>query len=288
MLVPVQGGVAQLQKRNRTILEQEAALSTVVIPSVYIFNVGPRVWRGVGGGKQWVIPACPKGERFSEPIAIPALVLSERDLADGGNNLDTVIDAALSGTRKVGNESKHVMGVADDVIGKNSTSPGLDLHTTNGEWFGVFVSQNELPTDDEIDIAESKLRDMMQLVYAQGAEKVQAGEKVGMADRRLYNEAAEYLRAKPLWGNLDHTMDSCPLCGEDIRKGASICKHCHNRIDADSVEAFFRKQQGETALAATAETPEWSDPGSDSGEGAENENEAAKPAARKKSRGRNN
>jgi hypothetical protein len=245
MLVPVQGGIAQLQKRNRTILEQEAALSTIAIPTIFIFNVGPRVWRGVGGGKLWVIPACPKGARHSEGVAVPALVLSERDLADGGNNLDTVIDAALSGTRTVGNQEKQVMGVADDIIGVHSTSPGLDLNTTNGAWFGVFASQDEQPKAAEIEKAQEKLGEMMQFIYAQGAEKVQAGEKVLMSDRRIYNEAAEYLHARPLWGNLDHTMDACPLCGEDIRKGARVCKHCNRAIDEASVQAFFLRQQRE-------------------------------------------
>lgn len=245
MLVPVQGGIAQLQKRNRTILEQEAALSTIAIPTIFIFNVGPRVWRGVGGGKLWVIPACPKGARHSEGVAVPALVLSERDLADGGNNLDTVIDAALSGTRTVGNQQKQVMGVADDIIGVHSTSPGLDLNTTNGAWFGVFASQDENPSAAEIEQAQEKLGEMMQFIYAQGAEKVQAGEKVLMSDRRIYNEAAEYLHARPLWGNLDHTMDACPLCGEDIRKGARVCKHCNRAIDEASVQAFFLRQQRE-------------------------------------------
>src|ERR1700722_17633456 len=174
MLVPVMGGVAALQKRNRSIHEQEAALATVDLPSVYIFNVGLRVWTGVGGGKSWTIPACPKGRRHSDPVAIPTLCLSERDLADGGNNLDTVMDAALSGTRKIGNEVKHVMGVADDIIGKNSTSAGLDLHTTNGEWFGLFVSRTEEPSEEALEEAEAKLREMMQLIYQTGADKVAA------------------------------------------------------------------------------------------------------------------
>lgn len=242
MLVPVQGGIANLQKRHRPILQQQAALATIDIPQAYIFNVGPRVWKGVGGGKEWVVPAAKKGERYAGPVSIPMLNVSEMDPADGANNMGVVIDAGLSGERKIGGEVRHVMGVADDIIGKSSTSPGLDLHTTNGEWFGIFVSQNEEPDDEELEAAEEKLHQMMQLIYAAGAEKVAQGEKVAMADRRIYNEAAEYLHAKPLWGNLDHTMDSCPLCGEDVRKGAAFCKHCHNRIDPASVEAFFRKQ----------------------------------------------
>lgn len=245
MLVPVQGGVAELQKRNRQILAQQAALSTVVIPNVYIFNVGPRIWRGVGGGKEWVIPACPKGERYSEGVAIPMLNLSEIDHADGGNNLGVVIDSALSGTQKIGRDEKHVMGVADDIIGKNSTSAGLELYTTNGEWFGVFVAKEEEPSEAELENAESKLRQMMQLIYAQGSDKVSAGEKVSMMDRPRYNEAAAYLGANQLWGNLDHKLDACPECGEDIRQGANFCKHCQQAIDPASVANRAKKRQKE-------------------------------------------
>jgi len=255
MLVPVQGGVAQLQKRNRTIHEAEANLALVDLPQVFIFNVGPREWRGVGGGKEWKIPACPKGTRYSAPVALPMLCLSERDLADGGNNLDTVMDAALSGTRKIGKEVKHVMGVADDIIGKNSTSPSLDVHTTNGEWFGVFVSESEEPEEAEIEEAEAKLRQMMDLIYAQGSEKVQAGEKVSMMDRPRYNEAAAYLGRPPLWGSLDHTLDQCPECGEDIRRGANFCKHCHQAIDAGSIAARQKKREREASKLAKEDVP---------------------------------
>lgn len=242
MLVPVSGGVANLQKRNRQIHEQEAALSTVLIPSVYIFNVGPRVWKGIGGGKSYTIPACPQGSLYSDPVVISALCPSEIDLADGGNNMGVIIDAGMSGTRKVGGESKHVIGVANDVIGTDSTSAALELNTTNGEWFGLFVTSNEEPTDEELAEARGKLKQMMQLIYATGSEKVQAGEKVPMVDRPRYNEAALYLGAKSLWGNLDHTRASCPECHEDIIEGANFCKHCQQAIDPASVQARIKKR----------------------------------------------
>lgn len=245
MLVPVQGGVANLQKRNRQILAQEAALATVEIPCVYIFNVGPRLWKGIGGGKEWTIPACPKGERYSAPVEVPTIALSEIDYADGGGNMGVVIDAALTATRKIGKEEKQIMGVADDIIGKNSTAAGLDMVTTNGEWFGIFVSCDPEPSAEELEAAEDKLRQMMQLVYSTGAEKVQAGEKVSMVDRARYNEAASYLGVKPLWGNLDHTMSQCPECGEDIREGANFCKHCQQAIDPASVAARAKKRAKE-------------------------------------------
>jgi hypothetical protein len=281
MLVPVRGGIENLQKRNRPILAQQAALATIDIPAVYIFNVGPRVWRGAGGGREWVIPACPKGARHSVAVEIPMLNVSEMDPADGANNMGVVIDAGVSGQRKIGGEMRQVMGVADDIIGKNSTSPALELYTTNGEWFGVFVSTDPEPSDEEIETAEAKLREMMQLIYSQGAEKVQAGERVVPVDRKRYNEAAEYLHVKPLWGNLDHTMDACPLCGEDIRKGARVCKHCQRPIDEASVRAFFLKQERELEEMLAGQEPGGEDAEANA---AADESEPEQPRGRTKSR----
>lgn len=256
MLVPVQGGVANLQKRNRQIHEQEAALATVEIPSVYIFNVGPRTWRGIGGGKSYVIPACPKDRAYSDPVIIAALCPSEIDLADGGNNMGVVIDAGMSGTRKVGGQEKQVTGVANDVIGTNSTAAALELNTTNGEWFGIFATMNEVPTEAELAEARDKLRQMMELIYAVGAEKVQNGEKVPMVDRARYNEAATLLGKKQLWGSLEHTRATCPECHEDIIEGAHFCKHCQQAIDPASVAARQKKRERDAAKMLKEDEPD--------------------------------
>lgn len=256
MLVPVQGGVTNLQKRNRTIHQHRAMMKRVAIPKLYLYNVGPKEWKGVGGGREWTIPACEPGERYSKPVPIDELVISERDLADGGNNLDTITDSALSGVMEIGGDEQVVPGVIDDIIGYNSTTPLLDINTTNGAWFGVFWSRNlnedeqPEPLEEEIDQAEDKLRQMAKLIYDTGAEAVQTGAKVAMMDRRRYNWAATFLGLKQLWGNLDHTLDQCPECGEDIRKGARLCKHCGLAIDQASVEArrVSREREAEKIL----------------------------------------
>lgn len=243
MLVPVAGGVAELQKRVRNIHQQEAALSTVAIPSVYIFNVGPREWRNrVAAGKGYTIPACPSGELYSEPVTIPTLCLSEIDLADGANNMGVVMNSGISETLELGGVPQHVIGVANDLIGCESTNSGLDLSTTNLEWFGVFVSRNEIPTDEELEEARGKLRQMMDLIYSKGAEFISQNIPVPMIDRKNYNEAAEYLGRKPLFGTQDHMLDRCPECKEAVIGGATFCKHCQQAIDPASVAARSKKR----------------------------------------------
>lgn len=248
MLVPVSGGVANLQKRNRSIHQQEAQMKRITIPNVYVFNVGPRVWKGIGGGKSYTIPACPKGSLYSDPVVISALCLSEIDLADGGNNMGVVQDSGMSGSIEVAGEVQAVVGVANDVIGTNSTSPACEMNTTNGEWFGLFVSPNESPTDEELQIANSKWHQMANMIYSQGSQLVEQKMPenpilaLRMQERKIYNEAASALGYKPLWGEGNMALDVCPECQEPIKPNANFCKHCQQAIDPASVSARAKKR----------------------------------------------
>lgn len=234
-----------LKSRNRSIHQYKAMMAKIHIPNVYVFNVGKRPWTGVGGGRTWTIPACPEGQMYSKPIAIPMIVPSERDLADGNGSMDVIPNPALTEIQDVNGFEQQVTGVVDDLIGKSSTSPQLSLYTTNGEWFGVFYSMSEVPKDEEVLAAEDKLRQMQDLIYATGAQMVEQGQEVKATDRLLYNEAASYLGRPFLWGNRDHRLTQCPECGEDVRQGAKVCKHCQLPIDAASVAARDKKRQRE-------------------------------------------
>jgi hypothetical protein len=249
MLVPVQGGVENLQKRNRQIHMQEAGLRSVKLPEIYIFNISRREFPNrFAAGKTYTIPACKAGAKYSKPVVIKSIVLSEIDLADGGNNMGVVMNPGLSSVVDIGGEDRHVIGVANDIIGMNSTSPALGLYTTNLEWWGVFATTNVRPTDEELELANSKLRQRMELVYATGAEMVQAGQNVPMIDRPAYNEAAEVLGRAPFWGSNDHQLGQCPECGENIIAGAKFCKHCHQAIDPTSVATRAKKREQEAAI----------------------------------------
>lgn len=254
MLVPVQGGVENLQKRNRMIHMQQAGLRSVSLPSIYIFNVSQRDFHNrIGAGKGYTIPACKAGEEHSGALEIPTLILSEIDYADGGNNLGVVMNPGINGTVEIGGEERFVIGIANDIIGTNSSSPALGLFTTNLEWFGVFATRNKKPTKEELADARSKLRQRMELVYAAGAELVQAGTAVKPGDRVVYNEAAEVLGRKSFWGSLEHTRGTCPECHEDIIDGATFCKHCQQAIDPASVAARAKKRAKEAAKLLTDE-----------------------------------
>lgn len=245
MLVPVSGGVANLQKRNRVIFDAQAQLQSIPIPNVYIYNVGREAWPNrVGAGKGYNIPACPKGEEYSKPIIVPTLSMVEYDPADGANNMAALPVGALSGELN----GQHRIGVVDDIIGISSGSPSLALNTTSLEWFGVFWSMSNPPLAEEVEAARNKRREMNQLRYSKGMEIVEQkmlenpDMSLRMQERKLYNEAALELGYKQLWGDGNLALESCPECKEPVKPGANYCKHCSQAIDPASVSARAAKR----------------------------------------------
>ena len=246
MLVPIHGDKnavtsLQLNKRNRTMPTMASALATVAAPPVYIFNIWKRPWDDCG----YRIPACKQGKRYSAPLVIDALVLAEYDLGDGGGNMGTTVDPGMAVALSIIGATKDptlkvvVDGEAEEVEEEVIGGIPGGLFTTNKEWFGVFATTNKTPTEQELQQADAKLRQMMQLIYDTGSELLQAGEKVDMLNRRNYNDAAKFLGRAPLWGNQEHTMDRCVFCKEPIVAGAVKCKHCGSRLDSQEAKKLM-------------------------------------------------
>lgn len=234
-----------LKKRTRSMPAMKKALGTANTPPVYIFNVGPREFRQSTPMGIFHIKACQPGESHSEALVIPGLVLSEYDLGDSGGAMGTTVDPGLDA---IGDDGSQLYGVAEDIIGTHSTSAGLDLQTTNLEWFGVFATSNKVPTKAEIATANGKLRQMMNVIYEDGANKVRQNDpghldpRCRMQERNIYNDAARFLGRPMLWGSEDHAMDRCPFCREAIVAGAIKCRHCNSRLDSKEAKDLQNPQ----------------------------------------------
>lgn len=244
---PVNSGLANMQKRKRQLPAMQRALATAHIPQVYVFNVGRRSWPNrVGGQRSFNIPACLKGKEHSEPLVIDGIFLSEFDLADGAMNIGVATDPGLTSVV----DGQKVFGVANDIVGTSSGSAALGENTTNLEWFGVFATANNPPTDEEVLEAHAKLRQMMELIYSKGKQIVEQNMpehkdlSIRMTERKNYNEAAEYLGHPALFGSGDSSaLTQCPECLEPIKAGAKFCKHCSQAIDPASVAARAAKRE---------------------------------------------
>jgi hypothetical protein len=239
MLVPMQGTVTELKKRTRTLPQMQAALNTIKVPPVYIFNIFNRAWPNrVGAGRSYSIPACEPGEAYSKPVEVSSLVFTEYDPAGGAGVMGVTSDPGMNAEI----DGQHLIGVTNDIIGTNSTSAALDPFTTNLEWFGVFATMNKVPTKEELAKAKGKLSQMMRLIYAKGAEKIEQNEPVAMLDRGNYNDAANFLGRKPLWGHQEHILDRCIFCQESIQEGAIKCRHCNERLDSPEAKKLIAKK----------------------------------------------
>lgn len=228
MLVPVAGRTdpAEANRRHvpprmKQLLEQDPKR----FPRVYIFNVGPRrhEFPPNDRGARFLEP-CPKGNRVSEPLIFRCIESEVYDLADGGGNMAWWDEEGLE-------KAKALIGAGE----------GLSLYTKNLEWFGVFLSENERPTAEEIDRAKEKLSQMMQLIYETGSELVAQNAKVEPSDRKVYNEAAAYLGNKSLFGSTTHAMAQCPICMNPINQGAKKCTHCNEILTPENIAKFTKK-----------------------------------------------
>lgn len=196
-------------------------------PPVYIFNTFQREHQIPFGGKGLkIIKACEPGEKYSEPLKLDAIEIEEFNLADGAGNMSFTAEAGLE--------------VAHDLIGaKPGVAAQIDLFTTNLEWWGVFVTTNEVPTPKELSDAKKKLTRMMQMIFDAGKKLATAGP-AGLAQiSENHNLAADFLGVQAPWTTVPEAKEervSCPECGEKIMPQAKLCIHCHSRLDGKAAK----------------------------------------------------
>lgn len=228
MLVPVSGRFDASEVNRRRVPPLSKALreqDPKKFPPVYIFNVGPREHElppNDRGARK--IHACPKDAKYSEPTIFRNIEMEVYDLADGGGNMGRLDEDGM-----------------EKALALIHSGAGLSIDTANLEWFGVFVTENESPTAQEISKAKGKLGQMMRLIYDQGSEKVLQGIAVQPGDRAIYNEASVFLGKPPLYGVADHTMDHCVYCKNSIIEGAIICISCKMRLDTQEAKDLRKK-----------------------------------------------
>ena len=220
MLVPVKGipNPSEANRRNRAIIPSVLRNQDPNrFPPVYIFNIYDRSHViPFGGFGTRTILACPKDAEYSEALVLDAMVLQEYDLADGSGNMSFTAEDGME--------------VARDLIGVNSSSPGIGLYTTNLEWWGVFATRSEKPLRRELDAARAKLTKMMQFIFENGKALAQEGplglNKIGPNHYR----AAEYLNLSAPWATVASPMERCPVCKESIQPEALKCRFCGHVI----------------------------------------------------------
>lgn len=234
-----QQALAYAMSQNGRIRQPWDARLENSLPPVYIFNIYQKAWDvPLGGLGVYHIPACPEGQEYSEPLVIKGMNRDEYDLGDSGRMSWNVLPGEQ---------------LAQTIVGISSGSPALSEFTSNREWWGVFMSYNAVPTQEELAEARKKLTALM-TVFLERADKLAAQGKLGDI-QEMDRKAAQFLNQKRTWAQLPEKMDSCPGCGEPIKPGVIKCKECGAILDMDKAAALGMLTENQLAAMLSAREP---------------------------------
>ena len=164
------------------------------------------------------IPACVKGEPFAT-----LLLRSRNDVIDlgDGRRLPFPITARE---------------IADDLL--------QDLHD-----HGVFLCAGARPTTEELAAATARRDAYYHRLIAEGDTLWARGHSFREISD-MHRRAALALGVEREWAYVPMRMSECPACGEKVKAGVAVCKHCHAILDAEKAA-----QHGLAAPPALAPKP---------------------------------
>lgn len=147
------------------------------------------------------IPACSKGEAYAL-----LLVTSRSDAIDLGDNrrFPFMISARE---------------IADDLL------QDLQDH-------GVFVCAGARPTTEELAAAKGRRDSFYQRLISEGDMMWARGHSYREISD-MHRRAALAMGMEREWAYVAVEMQDCPVCGEKIKRGVAVCKHCRAILDEE-------------------------------------------------------
>jgi hypothetical protein len=147
------------------------------------------------------IPACPKGEAYAL-----LLITSRGDVIDLGDNRRFPFTIS---SREI----------AEDLL------QDLQDH-------GIFVCAGARPTKDELAAATDRRDTFYHRLIGEGDTLWARGHSFREISD-LHRRAAMALGVEREWAYVPVRMSECPACGEKVKTGVAVCKHCHAILDAE-------------------------------------------------------
>ena len=148
------------------------------------------------------IPACPKGQSCSLLLITP-----RSDALDLGDNRR--FPFAISARQ-----------IADDLL------QDLQDH-------GVFVCAGPRPIAEELASAKAR-RDAFYHRLVQDGDTLWARGHSFREISDLHRRAAIALGIEREWAYVPVRMMECPVCGEKVKEGVAVCKHCHAILNEET------------------------------------------------------
>jgi hypothetical protein len=194
--------------------------------TVSIASVSDQDWYVSRTHGVYHIPGCAKGEAYAL-----LLVTARGDALDLGDNRRFPFTISAR-------------EIAEDLL------QDLNDH-------GVFVCAGARPTADELSAATTRRDGYYHRLIAEGDTLWARGHSFREISD-MHRRAAIALGVEREWAYVPTRTTECPACGEKIKQGVAVCKHCHAILDPEKAakhgihHSIERASYGHGAEAAAA------------------------------------
>jgi len=182
----------------RNILEETKSVADTAA-TVTIASVSDQDWYVSRTHGVYHIPSCGKGQQYSV-----LLVTSRGDALDLGDNRRFPFTISAR-------------EIAEDLL--------QDLHD-----HGVFLCAGARPTTDEVNAAIARRDAYYQRLVGEGDTMWARGHSFREISD-LHRRAAIALGVEREWAYVPLRMNDCPACGEKVKPGVAVCRHCRAILD---------------------------------------------------------
>lgn len=107
---------------------------------------------------------------------------------------------------------------------------------------GIFVCAAERPSEAEL----ASARDVRDAWYRQLVTEADEMWARGHSYREIsdmHRRAVMAMKLEREWAYVPQRSAECPACGEKLKAGVAICKHCNAVLDADRAAKYFPNGQ---------------------------------------------
>jgi hypothetical protein len=211
---------------NRRNILVETQIRGDAAATVSIASVSDQDWYVSRTHGVYHIPACGKGQTYA------LLILTSRgDAIDLGDNRRFPFTISAR-------------DIAEDLL--------QDLHE-----HGIFVCAGARPTSEELASAIERRNTYYQTLITEGDMMWARGHSFREISD-LHRRAAISLGVEREWAYVPVRTSECPACGEKVKTGVAVCKHCHGILDQ---EKAARHGLGRGAMSTSGASGETATPG---------------------------
>lgn len=117
---------------------------------------------------------------------------------------------------------------------------------------GVFVCAGELPSEEELSRARARRDSWYKQLVAEADEMWARGHSYREISD-MHRRAALAMGLEREWAYVPQRQMDCPACGEKVKPGVALCKHCNAILDADRAARYGLGKSHETAVSRPAQ-----------------------------------